>query len=344
MDAHQVKEILNKQDIFDLLSSLDGDPKIVGNLIYSRTICHHGQKHKLVYFPDAKQFTCFTDCSCNFDIFSLVGKIYNLDFASSFKYICGKFNILTDNSFYSADQVDTTFIRKFRKKEDQHILEEIPKTLLNSYYNLYHNSWIKDGISMNTMKKFNIMFSIRENKIIIPHFDIDNRLLGIRGRALNQDEIDSGKKYMPVYNHKGGVLKHATGGNLYGVNVNKERIKEVKSVILLESEKGPMQLDSMNFCIPGLGVSGSTLTFEQVKILQKLGIENVILGLDKEWENENEEKFYKHKIVSAFINKLYPYFRISLLWDSNNLLDLKQSPTDKGTEVFNELFQKRIFI
>jgi hypothetical protein len=347
VDAGQVKDILSINDIFDLLSDLGADPVKKGNQLFCRTVCHGGHKHKLIYFHESKTFSCFTgNCGHGFDLYVLIGKVYGLDFGSSFRYICGKFNINSEYGFLTGDRVDTSFILKFKKKEPQYILNELDPTMLNSFYKLYHHSWIEDGISIKTMRKFNTLFSIRENKIIIPHFDIDGRLIGIRGRALNQEEVDAGKKYMPIF-HKGEVRKHPTGGNIYGLNVTKEAIIRYKTLILFESEKGPQQLDTMlpDFSIGG-GISGSALTDEQVKILQSLGIENVVLGLDKEFtENgSDEEKFYKQKVASGFIAKLVPYFRVSLLWDRKNLLEYKDSPTDKGVEVFQQLWENRIFI
>lgn len=347
MDAAAVKDILTTDDIIDLLHELGANPIRKGNEIYCKTICHHGEKQKLVYYADSKTFSCFTDaCGKGFDIYVLLGKVFGTDFTSSFRYICGKFNISSENNYLGTDFVDTTFIKKFNIKEPQHILTAISKRLLNSFYNLYHSLWVDDGISIKTMKKFNIMFSIKENKIIIPHFDLDGRLLGIRGRALNKDEIDAGKKYMPIY-HKGEVRKHPTGGNIYGLNKTKEAVIRYKTIILFESEKGVLQLDTMlpEMSIGG-AISGSSLTNEQVKILHSLGIENVVLALDREFEEvgSQDELFYKKKIKSGFIDKLLPYFRVHIIWDTGNSLGLKEAPTDKGKEVFLELWKNKISI
>jgi DNA primase len=344
MNPQDIKDMLTLNDITDILYELGGNPIPRGNELYCRTICHGGNKNKLVYYESSKTFHCFTDCKCSYDIFSLVSKVYNIDFASSIRYICGKFGINNQSSFDASDRLDLSFIKKFNKKEEPHVLTDIDTGLLNSFYKLYHRSWIEDGISKETMKKFNILYSINENKIIIPHFDIENRLLGIRARSLNDEEIKAGKKYMPIY-HKGEVRKHPTGGNIYGLNITKESIKKYKTIILFESEKGVQQLDTMfpQMSIGG-GISGSSLTNEQVKILQKMGIENVILALDKEFENESEEKFYQQKVRSGFIDKLIPYFRVSVIWDTKGLLDYKDAPTDKGKEVFQELFKNKILV
>ena len=48
------------------------------------------------------------------------------------------------------------------------------------------------------MDKFNIRYSISQNKIIIPHYNVNGELVGIRGRALNTQDIEQFGKYMPV--------------------------------------------------------------------------------------------------------------------------------------------------
>jgi hypothetical protein len=349
LDAGQLKESLTLNDMIDLLHDLGADPSHPkNNEVNCRTICHHGNKKKLVYYHDSRSFTCFTDnCGRGFDIYVLIERIHNIDFTSAFRYVAGKFGVDTSGeSFITGDKVDTSFIKKFNKVEEKYEINDIPKTLLNNYYDLQHKDWINDGISIRSMKKFNILYSIWENKIIIPHFDVDNRLLGIRGRALNQSEVDEGRKYMPVY-LKGSVRKHLTGANIYGVNRTKEDIKRHKTIVLFESEKSVMQLDTM-FPDRSIGgaISGSYLNPYQVKILHDLGVENVVIGTDKEFEEVGsiEELFYKKKIKSGFIDKLLPYFRVSILWDQQNLLELKDAPTDKGKETFLKLWENRIYI
>ena len=196
------------------------------------------------------------------------------------------------------------------------------------------------------MKKYEIRYNLMDNQIIIPHRDKDGKLIGVRGRNLNKKDVDDGKKYMPIY-HNGKVLKHLTGANLYGLDKNKESIERAKTCILFESEKSVQQLDTMfpNASI-GLCVSGSNLTQYQLELLKDLEIDEVIVAVDKEFEKIGEEKeiFYADKIKKVFRDKLAPFFRVSVIWDTSNLLDLKDSPSDKGSDVFLELLNSRIFL
>ena len=347
MKANDVREMLNENDIFSLLTDLGAEPKITGNAITSKTVCHntaHTGSHKLIYYQESKLFHCYTGCG-SMDIFGLVRKVLDLDFYSSFRYICTKFGISHFNATIGfEDKIDMSFFQKFKNQKEKIILNKLPIEILQSYYDLYHQCWLEDGINILTMKDFNIKFSINNNQIIIPHYDLENNLIGVRARNLNQEIIDRGQKYMPVYYHN-KVLKHPTGANLYGLNLNRKKIEKYKTIILVESEKSVMQLNSM---LPemsiGVAICGGSLTTYQLEILKQLEIEEVVIGLDKEFEEigSDLEKFYAQKIKSMFIDKLLPYFKCSVIWDIDNLLNLKESPTDRGLETFNKLFLKRI--
>ena len=345
MKANDVKGTLSENDLISLLEDLGAEPQLQGSNIVCKTICHGGHKHKLIYFDDSKSFRCFTDSCGTMDIFGLVGRVMDLDFYSSFKYVCMKFGISYQNDFSNSEKVEMSFFEKFKRQKKQSInLKKFDPKILNSYWDIYHKSWLNDGISIKSMKKFGIKFSIMDNQIVIPHYDIQGDLIGVRGRNLRIDLVDAGKKYMPVY-WKKEVLKHPTGAALYGLNLTKTQIEKYKTIILFESEKSVLQLDTM---LPemsiGVCLSGSSMTYNQLDILKELDIEEVIIALDKEFEEVGspEEKFYAEKITSVFADKLSPYYRVSVIWDVDGLLELKDSPTDKGLETFEKLFENRI--
>lgn len=351
LDANKVKLTLNKQDIASLLNELGGDAEEHPSVIVSRTICHnpaHEGKHKLVYYEDTHSFRCYTGCG-TMDIYGLISKIYGMDFYDSFMYICKKFNIQnTEDNEASVDPnaIDMSFFKKFEEKNEIIKCEEVDENVMKSFYSIYHEAWIKEGISIPSMIKFGIMYSIMNNQIIIPHRDENGRLVGVRCRNLNQELVDEGKKYMPIY-HKGKVLKHPTGACIYGLDKNKKDIEKYRTLILFESEKSVLQLDSFKN-IPSIGgaISGSNLTDQQIKLISELEIDEVIIALDKEFENigDKNEKYYANKIEKTFGDRLRAYSRVSVIWDLEGDLQLKDSPTDKGEEVFKKLLKNRIYI
>lgn len=341
--------MLSDGDIFDLLSDLDAEPIDKGNVYECRTVCHSGHKHKLIIYKDSKQGHCYTNCG-HMSLFDLIAKVKKCEFIDALRFIVKRFNLREDDhnegfNFYQVENPGDLYRQKTQKILMPEF-EKLENEILDYFYPFYHRLWIEDGISVQTMKKYNIKFDIMNNQIIIPHYDEDGSLIGIRGRNLNKNLVDEGKKYMPIF-YDGKVLKHLTGANLYGLNMNKEKIEEYGVAILFESEKSVLQLDSM---LPdqsvGLCISGSSLTNYQLEILKKLNIREIVIGVDKEFDDpySDEAKRYAKKIEKVFRDKLAPYFTTSIMWDTENLLNKKDSPTDRGLSVFNELFKNRIYI
>ena len=151
---------------------------------------------------------------------------------------------------------------------------------------------------------------------------------------------------MPILNGN-KLLKHPTGANLYGLSQNRASIELHKKCILFESEKSVLQLDTMlpDFSI-GLCISGGSLTMHQLELLKELDIDEVVIAMDKEYDEigTDEEVFHAQRIRKVFQKKLAPFFRVSVLWDMKGLLDKKSSPTDHGAEVFQELYTNRIYL
>ena len=121
--------------------------------------------------------------------------------------------------------------------------KKIAKGLLNVFTFYPTIEWLNDGISVESMKTYNILYSISENKIIIPHYNLNGELIGIRGRALNEEDLILGK-YMPV-KIENITYAHPLGYNLYGLNFVKENVKKYKTAIIAEGEKSCLQYSTM---------------------------------------------------------------------------------------------------
>lgn len=350
MDARTVSNMLSERDIWTLLEDLDAKPRERGNIVECETICHHGDSHKLYYYKDSNNFYCYTGCG-SMSVFDLVMKSLDMEFGESFSYITRKFNISNISHFengFTFNKVENPGekLREKLKKTESPVIKTIPEQLLNDYYDLFHQSWLDDGISTQSMRKHDIKYSILDNQVIIPHRNSDNKLIGIRARNLEKTAVLEGRKYVPVLNGL-NILKHPTGANLYGLSQNMSSIILHKKCILFESEKSVLQLDTMlpDFSI-GLCISGGNLTMHQFEMLKELDIDEVVIAMDKEYDEigTDEEVFYAQRIRKVFQKKLAPFFRVSVLWDMNGLLDKKSSPTDHGVEAFQELYKNRIYL
>lgn len=353
MKVQEILEIINDRDIIDIMTSLgSGSPMKVHDGWLFQTICHNKEdgKKKLHYHSDTKTFYCYTECGNLGNIFSLVMKVRKCAFKEAYLFICEQMNIsvsiLRHGFNDTSDKVDISFINKFKKKQEtETILNVYDDKVLNNFELLYHQNWIDDNISIKVMKEFGIRFDIMENRIIIPHYDIDGKLIGIRCRNFNEHKIEEGKKYMPIVFNK-QLYNYPTSLNLFGLYQNKENIKKYKKIILVESEKAVMQHKSYFENSVCVACSGSALSKFQIELLHKIGVETIILALDKEYDEINtpEEELYRKKIKKMFIDKLIPYFNLEIIWDCENIIEKKMSPTDAGKEVFLELYKKRIML
>ena len=194
------------------------------------------------------------------------------------------------------------------------------------------------------MDKFQIKFSLSQNKIIIPHFDIYGRLIGIRGRALEQKEIDEFGKYRPIQVGK-TLYTYPLQFNLYGIYEHKNGIQQRKSAIIAEAEKSVMLDDGyygdLSNCV---ACCGSTFNKYHISLLTNiLGANEIVVALDKEYTSWKTDKARKYRDkIERMCRKYSNQASFSYIWDFDNLLEEKDSPFDKGKDVFEELFKNRV--
>lgn len=347
MDAEQIVQTLNENDIFDILLDLNANPVMTNNAIICRTICHHdeGGSNKLYYYYNTRAWVCYTHHCKIGNIFNLIMMAKDCKFIEAYNYICEKFGISRSNNH--EERLDMAFFDKFKiYQEEPTILTPINKDILQVYHKYAYQGWLDEFISFKAMDKFDILFNVGYNRIIIPHYDLQGNLVGIRRRNLNESDIAFGKYSPEIYNKK--QYAHPLGSNLYGYTANKEIINKSKKIIIFESEKAVMQLYSYNCELGGIALCGSSLTDIQFKLLLDVIIQNdieeVVIALDKEWIELGDklELFYQEKIRKMFIDKLLLYTNVSVIWDICNLLEYKDAPTDKGKDVWWELYTNRI--
>ena len=70
--------------------------------------------------------------------------------------------------------------------------------------------------------------------------------------------------------------------NAYGIDKNKEAIKEYKKCIIFEAEKSVLKMDSIYGNNPSVAVGGSSVSEYQLNLLKVNGCEKVYLAFDRE--------------------------------------------------------------
>ncbi len=369
IELNELLDSLTDEDIINIVCSLGADRYEQGDKsIIFPTICHNENAEdasmKLYYYKENKKFHCYTECDSNFNLFTLIEKVFLLRggnkvetkedkknpndfyFYDTVLYVLNKAEDVDVVSFSGKDKVYKSQRDKFRRKKREIELPVYSENLLSIFEKSYPSIWLHEGITKESMDLFNIRYSISRNKIIIPHYNIDNELIGIRGRALNEDEINLFGKYMPV-EIEDKWYKHPLSQNLYGLNLNKDAIKRTKQVVIFEGEKSCL-LHKAYFGEDSNAVAccGSSVNKVQIDLLLKnCQPDEIVIAFDKEYtiytSTEAEKYFFK---LYNMCEKYKNYANFSFIFDRDNLLQLKDAPVDKGIDIYKKLYKGRVIV
>ena len=360
IDLNSLNERITVEDVKLIMEILDADfSQETDTEIKYRTICHGGTKHKLYFYKESMTFYCYSECGRIGSIIDLVKKVKEFDNVySSGEWICKQLgiSILQEGSFGNTS-IDTpriddwnyiNFLKGKQKMESRsNEFEILDDRILNMFQNFHPSSWVNEGITHEVMDAFEVGYCVWQERITIPHRNKTGNLIGIRGRANSDDAMMFGK-YVPLLtgNMTGKTcFAHNLGDALYGLWLNKDCIKRKRKIMLVEAEKSVMQMASFfgienNYSV---AICGSNLSKRQIELILELAPLEIIVALDKEYEelDSNEYKVWQDKMLKKFVKPLSPYVKVSVIVDRDDLLGLKESPTDKGKDVFLKLFQDR---
>lgn len=262
-DKDELKENLTIEQIFELVAHLGGEPQLFGNYLVSRTICHNNAgegSRKLYYYDNTKLFRCYTDCGDTFDIYELVlraksiqdpkfrrtseGEEYYGDWnlPESIEYTASYFGISAIEHEENNEKllVDWKILTNYEriadisqekqivelKIYDDKVLKNLPKPRIEP--------WLKEGISQEVMNLHNIAYNPKSCGIVIPHYNIDGELIGIRERTLIKSEESKGKYKPSILN--GQMYNHPLSFNLYNLNNSKENIQKFQKLLFLRAK------------------------------------------------------------------------------------------------------------
>lgn len=346
INYEEIIENLQPELVIKLMEQLGADRyEDKGKYIVFPTICHNitssEASSKLYFYKDTKLFYCYTECG-PMNIFKFLKNYYETReieydwFVDIYEVIlnCSTTNLigLTKKREKLSD--------KYKRKEPKK-LETYSTGILDVFVKSYPVEWLNDGISREAMDRFKILYSISQNKIIIPHFNEKGELVGIRGRTLNEEEAQTFGKYMPVQ-IENKWYSHPLSLNLYGLDINKDNIKKNGICYLFEAEKSCLQMDSFSMPNCSAAICGSNFNKFQLKLLLKTAApKEIVICFDKEELPKEDKYFYK---LLKLCRKYSKYCNFSFIYDRENLLDLKDSPTDKGEEIFKKLLEKRVVV
>lgn len=265
------------------------------------------------------------------DLIYIIGLHNNWSVSKAADYIANILNIKDLNDLQSPYIFNGFYKRiKSKNKNKENIL---PKEILDKFLDHPNLRFLKDNISIETQYKFNIRYDQSTDRIVVPWFNHKNDLVGITGRY-NFNELGSNPKWKALENF-------SKGNYLYGLAENIKGIEKSEYVIIGESEKFVMQLDTMGYN-NAVALGNCTITEKQARIIKSLPVKKVILALD---EGVNIEHIMAQcdKLKGGIFNNNK---EIWCIYNSDNSImkkGSKSSPSDFGKEKFDLLLNKYCF-
>lgn len=354
----ELKESLELEQIYDLVEHWGGEPEYTKDGLIAQTICHNvpGEgSRKLYYYTNTGLFRCYTGClDPTFDIFDLCIKVMKnqkdlkWELYDAMDYIASYFGLSGVEIEDEDSQLKDWEIFKrhqFEIKEKKNIkLKEYDPIILGRFSYPRIIPWEKEGILPEINKKNLIGYYAGGEQITIPHFDINGRLIGIRGRALDPSVAERYGKYRPLQVNR-QLYNHPLSMNLYNLNNSKDNIKRMKVAIVFEGEKSCLMYQSYYGTDNDISVAccGSNLSSYQADLLYSLGVQELIIAFDRQFQEIGDSEFKRLKSKLIHFNQKYSnIMRISAIFDKNMITDYKDSPIDKGKDIFEKLLNERI--
>ena len=319
-----------KIDLLEYASRTVNFVKHYKNTHYAVCPFHNEKTASLAVNSDKNFFYCF-GCGKNGDIYNWIMETEGLTFNQAVQKVAN----ITNSDFNEFIECESlNFYKKLdrlsnlnsSKKESKRIILDIEKDYNQKYSDEIPQEWIDEGISSDELKKYNIRIDNSSNRIVYPVFSDDDELISVKGRTrfknFKQLKIMKYMNYYPI-----GQLDY-----FQGMGTARKYIEESGEIIIVEGIKSVMKIDGYGFHNV-VSSETSTINELQTELLIKKHIKNVVIGFDK------DVLLSKIKESTRLLQK---FTNVYVIYDRGNLLDNKDSPCDKGKEVWEYLYKNKI--
>lgn len=274
------------------------------------------------------------------DIITLVMHIKNISFVEANKYLHKLLGLKyqykkTKNNKDKQEENKNDpleIFKKIKRKRNTVNINDIEiydNTIIEEYEPCLYVDWVKeDGIMEFTRKRFNIGYSYKNKRIVLPvryWAGEEDDYIGIIGRTTvkNWDLLDI-PKYYPLKPYMKGI-------NLYGLQENYKSIQEAGEISVFESEKAVLKRHSRldKTCV---AIGSHNLSDEQVKILIGINVD-IIIQYDKDISLQH---------IRSECERFYGIRNIFYIYDKYDLLGEKDSPSDLPDKLYKFLLKHKI--
>ena len=300
-----------------------------GNTHYAICPFHDEVTASLAVNADENFFHCF-GCGKSGNIYKWIQWTEGLSFDQAVQKVAD----ITGSDYTSYVEPESLSIYKLLNRlshpKKSEVIErkilDIDKDYRQKFSEELPQEWIQEGISPDVMKKYEIRVDPVSNRIVYPVLDADYEMIGIKGRTryenFKQLRI---MKYMNY--HKLGILDFFTF-----MKQAEPFIEQQNEIIIVEGIKSVMKLDGWGHHNV-VSAETSTLNEYQIELLIRMKVKNVVIAFDKD---------VQMKKIHECTNLLKRFTNVWVIYDRWKLLDEKDSPPDKGEDVWDTLYERRV--
>lgn len=254
-----------------------------GGRVYSVCPFHEGADNPTGFSYSDHMGYCFTHCHRRFDIFDVVMKSRSCDFSESVEYLSELVGV--NVSYKRASAVDKlgvvnkdflNSLKRAKKRKQSVEWTPLNENVFDDISPSMHTLLRKENFDNDTKDMFEIGFATSgylEGRITIPIRHMNGELVTISGRLpMSKSDIDERglARYKIWYNTEKSVT-------LYNIDKAIPYIEITGEVIVVEGFKAVWRLFQYGYGNV-VGVMGSSISAEQVKILKRLGCKVVVCG------------------------------------------------------------------
>ncbi len=318
-----VDAVLEKISIVEYISQYVDLTETNGDW-FGRCVFHADSDPSFSVTEDNSTWFCF-GCRNGGNLVSFVMKYHRVGYEQAIQMLCTYGGV--EGEIPKRLEVTRT-LRKFIAK-DKKKKTATYKILPEDYMQRYELNWEKlkcwedEGISRESMMKFQVRYCPFDNRIVFPIRTIAGEIMSVSGRTLDPDYKEKKiRKY--TYFQSLGTLD-----TFYAYSDNIDAVRERREIIIYEGAKSVLLADTWGIHNTVAALT-SGLSEYQVKTLIKLGA-RVVLAFDSE---VNVSKDKNLPLLMRFL----PVERVGY---KDELLKEKMSPVDAGKEVWETLYERR---
>lgn len=262
------------------------------------------------------------------NIIEFIKLYHKCSVSEAMKILCDYAGISRENSFSNLPSI-LKIARRYKpivSKLSNTTLQTLPDTYMDIYEPRNNHSlmWQKEGISEQVMDKFVVKYDPFSNYLVFPIRDYDGYIVNVCGRTLDNNFKEKKLRKYTYFKKWNGDMNV-----LYGYSEHADSVREQKSIIIFEGSKSVMLAETWGITNTAALLT-SHLNEGQFRFLIKLG-HKVIFALDKDVDIRNDKN----------IARLKRYVTVEVIKDTENILDEKMSPVDKGFGTWKHLYERR---